>query len=228
MLDAGTGTGYGARILKAAGAAEVRGIDIDSSSINQAREKFQAEGLEYLVDDCEQLANVQGPFDVICNFENIEHLNKPEAFLENAARLLKDDGLLLCSTPDRATSEWEGDRPSNPYHTVEWYRHEFQALLNRSFEEVEIRVQIEYLSVVLRRQAAHHLTSHLAYLWKTPMVRVSRLVDKLFKQQAPSWETLGHLAASSPGDFPIVPHDLAPFLGQSQVHFALCRKPRRG
>ena len=108
VLDAGTGTGYGARILKAAGAAEVQGIDIDPASIAQAQEKFATEGLQYLVNDCEKLANVQGPFDIICNFENIEHLNQPEAFLANAARLLKDDGLLLCSTPDRATSEWEG------------------------------------------------------------------------------------------------------------------------
>ena len=227
VLDAGTGTGYGAMLLKMAGAAEVQAVDIDPSSIEQAKVRFRVNGLNYLVDDCEKLANVQGPFDVICNFENIEHLNRPEALLENAARLLADDGTLFCSTPDRATSQEETDRPSNPYHMFEWYRDEFQAILAKYFEDVNIRVEVEYLAVTLKTQAANSLTQHLAYLWASPLVRLSRIFGKLIGQAPPAWDTLSLLAATSPADYSIVSHEVAPLLGTSHAQFAICRRPRR-
>jgi SAM-dependent methyltransferase len=227
VLDAGAGTGYGSLVLKIAGAAEVQGVDIDPSVIEQARGRFQCEGLNYLADDCEKLANVQGPFDVICNFENIEHLNRPEAFLENAARLLKDDGVLFCSTPDRATSEWEDGRPKNPFHTIEWYREEFQAILAKYFDDIDIRVEVEYRSVSLRIEAARNLTQHLTYLWASPLVRLSRVFGKLIGQEPPAWGTLFQLAAATPGDYRVVPLAIASLLGTPTSHFALCRKPRR-
>ena len=227
VLDAGTGTGYGALVLKMAGATEVQGIDIDPAAIEQAKGRFQFEGLNYQVDDCEKLANVQGPFDVICNFENIEHLNRPEAFLENAARLLSDDGVLFCSTPDRAASEWEADRPNNPFHTVEWYREEFEAVLAKHFDDIDIKVQVEYRSVSLKREAMYSLMHHLTYLWASPLVRLSRAVGKLVGHKSPTWDLLPRLAATTPGDYAIVPQPVAALLGFSYAQFAFCRKPRR-
>ena len=44
------------------------------------------------MDDCEQLHNVSGPFDLICCFEAIEHIGRPERFLQRACRLLAGDG----------------------------------------------------------------------------------------------------------------------------------------
>src|SRR5690242_18745766 len=74
VLDAGTGSGYGAALLKMHGADSVRAIDIDAETIRQAEERFALEGVTFAVDDCETLAQTAGPFDLICNFENIEHL----------------------------------------------------------------------------------------------------------------------------------------------------------
>jgi SAM-dependent methyltransferase len=226
-LDAGTGYGYGALILKVQGASEVQAVDIDAGSIDLARQRFGREGLEYLVDDCEQLGKVRGPFGVITNFENIEHLNRPEAFLEAVARLLADDGVFFCSTPDRAISKTDGDKPSNPYHVREWYRDEFQALLDRYFEDVEIRVQIENLTMARQREGRDQLIKHLTYLWSTPLMRASRALGRLLGQQPPSWEELYFLSSPSPDEFPIVRHPIADLLGTTQVHFAICRKPRR-
>ena len=57
------------------GPASVQAIDIDARAIEKARTSFQLDGLEF-GGYCESLANVRGPVDVICNFENIEHLRK--------------------------------------------------------------------------------------------------------------------------------------------------------
>jgi SAM-dependent methyltransferase len=227
VLDAGTGYGYGAMILKTAGASEVQAIDIDAASIEAARKRFGREGLEYLVDDCEQLAKVRGPFDVICNFENIEHLNHPEAFLAATARQLGDDGTFFCSTPDRTVASEGSDKPSNPFHVKEWHLDEFRALLGQYFEDVDVRIQIENLSVARQRNARDQLVQHLTYLWGTPLVRASRALGKLFGQNPPAWDQLYFLPAPSPSEFPIVREPLAPLLGSTLVHYAICRKPRR-
>ena len=236
VLDAGTGLGYGAVILKAAGATEVQAFDIDSTSIDQARANYQIEGLEYLVDDCESLAQVRGPFDVICNFENIEHLNNPDAFLAGATRLLADDGVMFCSSPDRTSTTWIGGRPENPYHTIEWYRHEFRDLLSKFFDDVEIRVQIEGLWALRRRQARDNLSQHLSYLWGSPVVRLGRFVDRLLGRSRP-WPSIEGISAASPSDYPIVPEEIAGIIGGEPsslaaegswlFNVAICRDPRR-
>src|SRR5512140_3162495 len=78
VLDAATGSGYGAHLLRVQGAAQVVGVDIDAAEIEQARQRFATEGVEYLADDCQQLDKVQGTFDVICSFETIEHVPQPD------------------------------------------------------------------------------------------------------------------------------------------------------
>src|ERR1700693_6290517 len=88
VLDAGTGSGYGAAILKQQGGARsVQAVDRDAKTINRSRLAYAIEGLEFLVDDCEKLGQLVGPFYVICSFENLEHLEYPERFLARAARL---------------------------------------------------------------------------------------------------------------------------------------------
>src|SRR5689334_6426810 len=70
VLDAGTGMGYGAALLKALGASAVEAIDIDSRAIATAQSMFGAKGIEFAVRDCETLEHIRPGIDVICNFEN--------------------------------------------------------------------------------------------------------------------------------------------------------------
>ena len=77
VVDAGTASGYGAATLKQAGALSVQAVDMDEASIREARRRYQVEGLAFILDDCETLSEIQGPIDVICSFENIEHLHHP-------------------------------------------------------------------------------------------------------------------------------------------------------
>jgi SAM-dependent methyltransferase len=224
VLDAGTGLGYGAAILKEAGARSVQAVDIDAPSIARAREAYRIDGLDYLVDNCESLANVSGPFDVICNFENIEHLRHPERFLAASARLLADDGVLLCSTPEPDPAA--DGQPKNPFHVTEWNREGFRALLSGSFADVEIRVQVELLAATLRMEAAQNLNDHLSYLWAMPLARLSRAIAGLIGRRR-AWAKVDALGAPAIADYLIAPAHTASIVGKPMCHFAFCRSPRR-
>jgi SAM-dependent methyltransferase len=224
VLDAGSGSGYGSRILRAAGAASVIGIDLDPEAVRWASERFGGDGVEFQVGDCQRLDALAGPFDLITCFENVEHLQEPARFLQSAARLLGEKGRLLISTPDRAsTPPFVAGRPRNVFHFHEWYRDEFESLLREHFGEVEMLVQVESCSLASRRAAVDTLRHCL--FWANPLTML------IWGKWVPGtkgrgrWKRLAGLVAPSPGDYPILPAATAAIVGTSAFHLAVCREP---
>jgi SAM-dependent methyltransferase len=226
VLDAGTGGGYGPRVLMAGGAVAVQAVDCDEAAIRLAERDFGGPGIEFLVDDCQRLDRVAPPFDLVCSFENIEHLEHPERFPAAAARVLAPGGMLVVSTPDEAASPPRvNGRPRNPYHLHEWHREEFAALLRPHFEEVEIRAQVESRGLARRIEAVAALREGLA--WSNPLFIFFWRKLRRHDGKRP-WKTLAGLAAPAVADYPIVPLELAPLVGRSCFHVALCRRPKSG
>lgn len=227
VLDAGSGAGYGAAILRAGGAAVVLGVDVDAGAVAAARERFAAPNLSFAVDDCETLEQVDGGWDVICCFEAIEHLRRPEAFLARAGRLLAAGGVLLVSTPDRAgTPAFVAGRPRNRFHEHEWFTAEFVAMLGRHFHDVELRVQVETAALQARIAAVAAVREGLtaanpvaAFVWRKWPFR--RKADR-------GWARLQGLAAPGLADFPIVPAALATVYGNPRFNVGICRRPVSG
>lgn len=148
VLDAGCGVGYGAAEIAAHRGAKVVAVDISEEAIRLARMHFDRPDITWCRDDCQSLERTAalGPFDVIINFENIEHLEQPDRFVARAAALLRPDGVLLTSTPNRhLINQIRGVAPdarsANPYHPSEMDEREFRSLLSRYFEHVEVRYQ---------------------------------------------------------------------------------------
>ena len=134
VLDAGCGVGYGTAYL-AETARRAVGVDLSEEAIAYARERYGAENVEFEAMDLAALNLPDASFDVVCSFETIEHVPDRERVLAEFARVLRDDGTLLVSTPQAARTT---ERPENPFHHVEYARADFEALLRRRFDGVQL------------------------------------------------------------------------------------------
>jgi 2-polyprenyl-6-hydroxyphenyl methylase/3-demethylubiquinone-9 3-methyltransferase len=99
-LDIGCGAGLASEPLARMG-AELTSIDAAAENIAVASAHAQAMGLTIDYRHCGVEALNEAPYDLIVSLEVIEHVVDPAQFLGHIARLLKPDGLLILSTPNR-------------------------------------------------------------------------------------------------------------------------------
>ncbi len=134
VVDAACGEGYGTD-YSSIFSKESHGADVSQEAVDHASRMYPRG--HYTVNDvCEyDYSNA----DVVTSFETIEHLPDPEKFLE-AVKACK--GKIIISTPNRKLYDPNaklGDKPTNPYHTIEWTSEEFADLIHRHFPDRQVR-----------------------------------------------------------------------------------------
>ncbi|MGD9584332.1 MAG: class I SAM-dependent methyltransferase [Lysobacterales bacterium] len=132
VADVACGEGYGAALL--AGAADsVVGVDIDPASVAHARQRYSdIANLRFECADATRLPFADASLDALTSFETIEHLHAQAELIAEFARVLKPDGLLILSSPDKRTYSETRDY-HNEFHVRELYREELLALLTPAF-----------------------------------------------------------------------------------------------
>ena len=135
VLDVGSGEGYGTATLASQAAATV-GVDIDAAAIAHAQEAHaRVANLEYLKVEPGPLPFDDDEFDCVVCFEVIEHLSEPQNLLPELARVLKADGTLFISTPNKHLYS-DVREYVNEYHLREFYMDEFRDFLKSEFRSV--------------------------------------------------------------------------------------------
>lgn len=119
VLDIACGNGLGT-VLLAESAASVVGADTSREAVETARSRFSRPNVTYHQLSGSILPLADEEFDVVVCLETLEHLAEPEQprFLAELRRVLKDDGLIVLSTPDRDTERRYqlATGTSNPWH----------------------------------------------------------------------------------------------------------------
>ena len=138
-LDVGCGTGYGTAVL-ARSARRVLALDVSAESVAFAKENYAAPNVDFLVSDCRQIPLGAETVDAAVCFEVIEHLAEQTSLLQEIRRVLRPDGVLVISTPNRIYYT-EERKETNPFHVREFDFDEFLAFLKGSFSQVEMTFQ---------------------------------------------------------------------------------------
>jgi SAM-dependent methyltransferase len=126
VLEVGCGEGYGTALL-AEVADAVIGIDYDALTIAHAHETYPQAG--FVRGNLAALPVADAAVDVLATLQVIEHVwNHPE-FVRECRRVLRPDGRLVITTPNRLTFSPGLDAPVNPFHTKEFTAAELVDLL---------------------------------------------------------------------------------------------------
>ena len=132
VLDVACGEGYGAALL-AKRAARVTAIDVSQQAVDHARRTYaHLANLEFVRASCARLPLADASVDLAVSFETLEHIEAQREFLDELARVLRPDGLLVLSCPDKV--EYTDKRTyTNEFHVRELYRGELEALVAERF-----------------------------------------------------------------------------------------------
>ena len=134
VLDLASGEGYGTALL-AGVAAEVAGIEKDPQAVTHAVSHYIRGNLKFIQGSILDVPVQDQVFDLITCFEAIEHVAEQEKVLDEALRLLGDDGLLMISTPNKLVFSGEAGQLW-PWHIREFDYAEFRNFLETKFEDV--------------------------------------------------------------------------------------------
>lgn len=137
VIDIGCGEGYGPGIL-ARTAGYVLGADIAPEVVEHARKHYSSENLSFEVMDVSRLEAGSGTFDMAVSFQVVEHLADESGYFAEIARVLKEGGTALFTTPNRLTISPGSDTPINPFHLREYVPSEFREALEPFFSRVAI------------------------------------------------------------------------------------------
>lgn len=135
VLDIASGEGYGSHIL-AQCAAHVTGVDISPEAVANATEQYAGDNITFLQGSARAIPLPDASVDVVVSFETLEHLHEQEEMLQEIRRVLRDDGMLIISTPNKPVYNLSID--DNEYHVKELEREDFIALLKVQFANITL------------------------------------------------------------------------------------------
>jgi SAM-dependent methyltransferase len=142
-LDVACGNGYGSSYMLRYKPKIVVGVDYSRIAINEGKALFRNELLTLLVGDATDMGFSDKAFDVVVSFETLEHIRNQEKFLNEILRILRNDGVLIISTPNKDAFSAYDKFYYNRYHVRELTLSEFYSMLRGYFRKVDLYGQIQ-------------------------------------------------------------------------------------
>jgi 2-polyprenyl-3-methyl-5-hydroxy-6-metoxy-1,4-benzoquinol methylase len=128
VLEIGSGEGYGIRVLAPESvkyvAIDKHNTPIDANISNVEFHQLSVPPLSLFADNT---------FDMVVTFQVIEHIMNDHFFIQEIKRVLKQDGLLIMTTPNRQMS-----LTRNPWHVREYKLDSMTALISKYFRSYQI------------------------------------------------------------------------------------------
>lgn len=129
VLDIACGVGYGTYILSNYNkTTSVLGADIASQAIDYANKYYKLPNNNFICGDCFKLRLDNNFYDKIISFETVEHIKDDKKLIKMYYNILKEDGLLILSTPNQELMPFT---PKFKFHIRHYTPKELERLLNK-------------------------------------------------------------------------------------------------
>jgi len=159
VLEVGCGEGYGTSLLSK-NVAKIIGLDIDNKTILHASKKYESRNCIFKLYDGKNIPYSNDTFDVVISFHVIEHIKEDLNYISEIYRVLKKNGLLIITTPNRTYRLKPGQKPFNRFHVREYNPQELEKTLKNKFLDVKLwgisgteninKLEIERIKKILR------------------------------------------------------------------------------
>jgi ubiquinone/menaquinone biosynthesis C-methylase UbiE len=134
VLDLGCGLAYGTAQM-ASKALEVTGVDYDAGTISGNQQHYvDIKNLKFIRSAVPPLPFPDHSFDVVTMFQFIEHIRNRKELLRECNRVLKNDGILVVTTPNAVKSF-----ARNPFHIHEYTFDEMKTEIQPVFPSFELK-----------------------------------------------------------------------------------------
>lgn len=137
VVDCAFGNGVGTRVFIRRKPLAIHAFDLDEGAILYALRQLDKNNVFFEKTFALSLPLQEGSIDVFICLETIEHIQDDNGFVSEISRVLKPEGLLILSTPNRLiTNPGLGlkEKPWNHFHVREYSPSELQAVLEKHFE----------------------------------------------------------------------------------------------
>jgi 2-polyprenyl-3-methyl-5-hydroxy-6-metoxy-1,4-benzoquinol methylase len=197
-------------------------IDISETALKEANTLFKIPGLSFQKQNVEEIGARLDTFDVIVNFENMEHIRNPGALAAGASKLLPS-GTFITSTPNGEISSFGPDgKLANEFHVKEFTATELRELLRPHFKTIEMYGQWLTPGGRLRKLRARQLFDDLNEAYFNPASKLGRLIKMALGKKVMSPPSYSGEADSFEGDYVIRPLAEASFPWEPTVILAVC------
>ena len=165
VLEVGCGEGYGAELLRQAGAHRVIAVDYVRDVVTHVRGRYPA--LAILQANAVRLPCRTSSVDVVTAMQVVEHLWEQPRFVRECARVLRPGGRMLLTTPNRLTFSPMSTTASNAFHARELTAIELAELAAPYFDAM-VR-GLRHTEPLQRWESAHGslVAAQLAGNWDT-------------------------------------------------------------
>jgi SAM-dependent methyltransferase len=170
----------------------VVGVDVAASVVERARERF---GVEALAGGFLEIPFEDASFDVVCLWDTIEHLARPDQFLQKSRRLLRPAGRLFLTTGDISSlnarfrgRNWRQIHPPSHLHYFS------RQSITRLFERTGFRVR--GFETAAYHHSVHNILASLAMrqgMAAGPSRLAIRVIGPSVAQQIGFWINLGDI-----------------------------------
>lgn len=138
VLEVGFGEGYGTNMI-AQLTDSVIGLDVNEEAVHYADKRYASDNCTFKLFDGDRIPFADAEFNAVVSYQVIEHIEDDRAYLEEIARVLKNGGCLVLTTPNRKHRLEPDQDPWNSFHIREYSDSQLKRLMEKVFTKVEMK-----------------------------------------------------------------------------------------